>query len=215
MYKCEYCNRYLKEKHDKCPACGSTSFKKVQNYEELVIKTPPKDGYKVNLKNFEYEKKGNKPALYIGIFILIFVIIFSVNFALFPLEANGKFDFFVLPFILFAIFALIAGISTSSVFFKTARGVTKKSKNEIHKINKLAKNGILIKNLKYELKPKTINGSKTVYQIKIIYEIEKGKTKCFLSEPKYLTALGRDNGTVDLLIDPDDYNNYFIDFEIY
>jgi hypothetical protein len=45
--------------------------------------------------------------------------------------------------------------------------------------------------------------------------VEKGKTKCFESEPKYLTALGRDDGTVDLLLDPNDYNNYFIDFEIY
>ena len=81
----------------------------------------------------------------------------------------------------------------------------------------LSKNGVLIKNLKYEIKPVkgSINGRKTVYTIRVIYEMEKGKTKCFDSEPKYLSALGRDDGTVDLLFDPKDPNNYFIDFEIY
>ena len=42
-----------------------------------------------------------------------------------------------------------------------------------------------------------------------------GKTLSLVSESKYLTTLGREDGLVDLLIDPDDYSNYFIDFEIY
>ena len=76
---------------------------------------------------------------------------------------------------------------------------------------------MLIKNLNYTIKPldNQLKGPNTVYVIQVIYEIEKGKTKCFISEPKYLTALGRDDGTVDLLVDPNDYTNYFIDFEIY
>ena len=76
---------------------------------------------------------------------------------------------------------------------------------------------MLVKNLKYEIEPidKKINDNQTVYIIKVTYEFEKGKTKCFKSEPKYLTALGSADGTVDLLIDPNDSDNYFIDFEIY
>ena len=71
--------------------------------------------------------------------------------------------------------------------------------------------------MKYKVVPVkgAIQGDKTTYKVQVIYEIEKGKTKCFESEPKYLTALGRDDGTVDLLVDPDDYSNYFVDFEIY
>ncbi len=218
MYICEYCGRYLKKKYDKCPACGSTAFKKVQNIGEVVIKEPPKDGYKVNLKNFKYEKKGHRPGTIIGLWVLGFGLVFCSIFAYVGLKASDENTrWFGYIFVAFAVFAFISILKTAFTFFRESKKIIQGSNKDINKVKYLAKNGMLVKNLKYQIKPVKgmIQGDKTIYKIQVIYEIEKGKTKCFESEPKYLTALGRDDGTVDLLVDPNDYSNYFVDFEIY
>lgn len=213
MYICEYCGRYLKEKVDKCPGCGSSSFNKTQNIGEIVIKNPPKGGYKVNLINFKEQKKTYTPLILIGVTIFISILFFSLSFLKIGKE-NGAWG---IPFILFGIFAIISGLKEALVILSPAGKMRHQTNKDINKIKKLSQNGILIKNLKYSIKPidRQIDGPNTVYYLSVVYEIEKGKTMNFKSEPKYLTALGRDNGTVDLLIDPNDYTNYFIDFEIY
>lgn len=218
MFICEYCGRHLKKKYDKCPACGGTTFKKVQNIGEEIIKEPPKGGYKVNLKNFKYERKGHRPATIIGVWVIFFGITFCGIFASVGLSTKDEgFPLFGYVFVGFAIIAFISILKMAFTFLKSSKEIIQGSNKDINKVKYLANHGMLIKNLKYTIKPVKgmIQGDKTVYQIQVIYEIEKGKTKNFLSEPKYLTALGRDDGTVDLLIDPDDYSNYFIDFEIY
>lgn len=212
MYKCEYCNRHLKKKYDKCPACGSTSFKKIQNYGEEIIKTPPADGYILNLKNYSVEKNQEK-ALILALTFIMFVMITPLMIFLFVdlFRENSTF-----PKIVNILTIIVFLIGIVRIIIGTYK-MMPKSKVDFDKLKILSKNGILIKNLKYKIKAaeKEIKGKKTVYRIQIIYEIEKGKTKCFESEPKYLGALGRDDGTADLLVDPNDYSNYFIDFEIY
>ena len=218
MFICEYCGRHLKKKYEKCPACGSKSFKKVQNVGEEIIKEPPKDGYKVNLKNFKYERKEHRPITIVGIWVLLFGICFCSIFAVVGLTTSDEdFPLFGYVFVAFAVFAFVEILKMVLEFFGKSKEIISSSNKDINKVKYLAKHGMLIKNLKYQLKPVKgmIQGDKTVYKIQVIYEIEKGKTKCFESEPKYLTALGRDDGTVDLLVDPNDYSNYFVDFEIY
>ena len=92
----------------------------------------------------------------------------------------------------------------------------KKAKNNIERVNKLAKTGVLIKNIPYDLKPTgtIINGEK-IYYIQVLYESKSGKKIPLNSEPKYNTIMGDKDGTADLLIDPNDISNYYIDFEIY
>ncbi len=215
MYRCKYCNRHLKKKYDKCPACGSNSFEKINNIGQYVIKTPPKDGYKVNIENYKIEKKPGKIILLIGIFILFYILGFSSTFIFF--SSDEELDIFNIVFVLFGLIFLIVGFKTFYDFYKESKKITNPVNRNIKKAKELSKNGILIKNLNYKIKPvdKRIKGPLTVYKIQVLYEVEKGKTKCFESEPKYLTALGRDDVIVDLLLDPNDYNNYFIDFEIY
>ena len=57
MYVCNYCNRHLKEEYEVCPGCGATSFKTKSFLGEIVISDPPKDGYKLNVSNFETSEK--------------------------------------------------------------------------------------------------------------------------------------------------------------
>ena len=217
MYICEYCGRYLKKKYDKCPACGSTSFKKVQSIGEVVIKEPPKDGYKVNLQNFKYGRKAHRPATFVGLWVVVFGLAFCGTFAYVGLTMTKEEPHWAgYIFIGFAIIAFIGILSMAFAFFGSSKEIISGSNKDINKVKYLAHHGMLIKNLKYKIKSDGIaQGDKTVYRIQVIYEIEKDKTKCFESEPKYLTALGRDDGTVDLLVDPNDYSNYFLDFEIY
>lgn len=218
MFQCNYCKRFLKEKYKNCPGCGSDSFSKVSSFTEQIIKTPPIGGYKVKVTNYKFQKKGLIVPIIIIVYILVFVLLFDSIFIStgVTLTGNDGQGFFGFMYILFGIFALITPIRIVYVIGKAARKENKSINNDIDKVKKLSQHGILIKNLPYELKmDKKSSYTKPVYRIKVLYEIEKGRTLSLESEPKYLTTLGRENGTVDLLIDPDDYSNYFIDFEIY
>ena len=215
MFICEYCGRHLKKKYDNCPACGGTNFKKVQNIGEVRITEPPKDGYQVNLINFKEEKKSHWGSTFLLLWTLVFAYSFLLGIVSFFKAFDGL-EAIIIPAIFIGV-ACISIIPIIKLFFKNSKQIISTSNKDIKRIKYLSKNGMLIKNLKYKIKPvkNQIQGNKTIYRIQVIYEIEKGKTMNFESEPKYLTALGRDDGTVDLLIDPNDYSNYFIDFEIY
>ena len=217
MYQCNYCKRYLKEKYNNCPGCGSDSFKKVASFTEQIIKTPPEGGYKVQLNNFKFQKKGFIIPIVVILYIIFIVFIFDPMFISTGINMRDNDDkIFEIMFIIFGILALSVPIKIIYVIFKELNKENKNINKDINKVKKLSKQGILIKNLPYELKlDKNIVSGKPIYRIKVLYEIEKGRTLSLLSEPKYITTLGREDGTVDLLIDPDDYSNYFIDFEIY
>ncbi len=218
MYKCNYCKRYLKEKYKNCPGCGSDSFSKIASYTEKVIKTPPEGGYKVKLVNYKFKKKGLIVPIIVIAWIVLFLIIFNLQFFStgVNLASNDNDKYFGLIFIIFSLFVLITPIKMIYTIGKAAKDESNGINKDITKIKKLSQHGMLIKNLPYELVlDKKSNYYHPVYRIKVLYEIEKGRTLSLLSEPKYLTTLGREDGLVDLLIDPDDYSNYFIDFEIY
>ncbi len=215
MYICEYCGRYLKKKYDNCPACGGEKFKKVQNIGEVRITEPPKDGYQVNIINFKESKKSHWGSTFFLLWTLVFGFGFIFGILSFFKDFDGL-ENYIVP-VIFIGFAILCIFPIVSLFFKNSRKIISSSNKDIKRVKYLSKHGMLIKNLKYKIKPVNdhIQGNRTIYRIQIIYEIEKGKTMNFESEPKYLSALGRDDGTVDLLIDPNDYSNYFIDFEIY
>lgn len=219
MYKCNYCGRHLKKKRDNCPGCGANDFTKLQNYGEIVLKTPPKGGYIVNVENFKHKRKEHIVPFLVATYVFVGVFLLSAIFIFLPLNSTsvkvGGVDIANVIFAVIGGLFLIVGIKEGSKIMKMSKDVRNKEDNNIERVKYLSNHGILIKNLKYKLKDYSANGAKTIYKIQVIYEIEKGKTKCFESEPKFLSALGRDDGTVDLLVDPNDWSNYFIDFEIY
>lgn len=51
--------------------------------------------------------------------------------------------------------------------------------------------------------------------MQVEYENASGQIIPLKSEAKYNNVLSDKDGTVDLLIDPNDYSNFFIDIEIY
>ena len=82
MYICNYCNRVLKEEYEKCPGCGGSSFKTKAFLGDVIIKEPPKGGYKLNTKNFEKSLNTANIFIIIGLFLIIFPVISALPFLL-------------------------------------------------------------------------------------------------------------------------------------
>ena len=219
MYRCDYCKRYLKKKYDTCPACGGDKFTRFESYDYQVIKEPPEGGYKIDLTNYKIHKKPYSIPKWIMLLFVIIAVLFSGVFIKTGIDLFKEGDGEIVGGVIFIIFGIVMIISIITSTIKELKPFLyeeKKINNSMENIKKLKTKGILIKNLPYELKiadKKQIG--KKIYFIHVIFEIEKGHTLSLKSEPRYLGTLGRENGTVDVLIDPDDYKNYYIDFEIY
>lgn len=214
MYECDYCGRVLKNAYETCPGCGAVKFSKTKDSGPMKITKVPEGGYKLKKKNLKKDSFVWKFLLIFGIFwilitsssALIFLIVDSsiMNdtgesfFGIFPL-------LFDIPFLLVGIGIIIAAISSYRHY-----------KEKLNKIDKLAHVGVLIKNLPYEVKPSgTVINGVPIYCLVVEYKFDNGTTIPLRSEAKYDGRLAREDGTVDLLIDPNDTSNYFIDFEIY
>lgn len=110
--------------------------------------------------------------------------------------------FLLIPVFVGLIFALLGG------FFVF------KNHKIIKKIKYLSNNGKLVKGIPYTLEDSNVyeNGTQ-LKKIVVNYTLPNGVTRRLVSDLKS-NYYGNNDGFVDLLIDPNDENNYFIDFEI-
>ncbi len=213
MYICNYCKRNFKEKYELCPACGGNSFSEKAYLGATIIETPPKDGYKLDLSNFEEEKKRVRHSARIG-FIFSFVwFIMTFPILLFGFLSFGIGDYTVIIIGIFDALIIIA-VLIYSIFYKISS--LKFINSEVARIKKLSKKGLLVKGLSYKLDNtgEHIMGKYLHYYIEVTYENANGSKIPLTSEIKH-DVLNKKFETVDLLIDPDDYSNYYIDYEIY
>lgn len=224
MLVCNYCGRNLKNRYESCPGCGSNSFTENTSIGECVITTPPQDGYHVDLTNFNKQKKLAGIFKWVGIIFIIFSIIGIAPFILFA---------FILPFavegsqtgeavgvsatmIIFSLLFTIPAIAIPVGFIIGGKHFQKKADEEAERVEKLSKTGILIKNLPYEIVPTgTIINGREVYALKVKYRNAQGNEMSLISNPKYDHNINNPSGTADLLMDPNDANNYYIDLEIF
>lgn len=210
MLKCDYCGRHFKNELETCPACGSSSFKHVTYFKGERITEVPKDGYhvikpKIGLVYWILLLLG---IIFLVLPLSITSIVTIVGVTVAPAEEKILFLtplLFDLPFLFISI--NLIGIA---IFTK------KKHKELLNKIDYLRFHGTLIKGLEYKVKNSNVevNGNNIPILV-VTYENKAGKTMSLESEPKYNGILNNEDGTVDLLIDENDYSNYYIDFEIY
>lgn len=87
---------------------------------------------------------------------------------------------------------------------------------KIKALKQLAINGTLIKGIPYELVNTNISvNGRTLQAISINYKFPTGSVRNIKSLPLYkLKMSDLDSGLCDLLYDPSNYDNYYIDFEI-
>ena len=213
MRKCDYCGRYFKDMHEVCPGCGSAIFKSVHNFGTKKITEVPKGGYKLDNDNFKSDKKIFSIFYYVGIVIFVFGVVTSL-----PFFTAGAFigDLGMEIGMMGGFMSLAIPGLIGAIFFLIGRSGIKKYKENMKKLKVLSQKGLLIKNMPYKVKPTgTVVNGKKIYAIEVQYELDNGTIIPLQSEAKYDGVLARPDGTVDLLIDPDDLTNYFIDFEIY
>lgn len=215
MQICNYCGRNLKRDYDTCPGCGSTSFKKTNDFGEKVIKTPPKGGYVINIDNFENAKKTGIFIFWFG-FIFLFISAPMLPFPLMSIFVRDKDYLYGLTFSLMLIVVTIPFLIFSISFMIWGKNMQKKAKKSIKKLKKLAQEGILVKNIPFTIVPNGETGNNLQsYYIQVKYENELGQVIPLKSEAKYEQKTLDNISTADLLIDPNDNSNYFIDLEIY
>ena len=202
MYVCNYCNRVLKQEYEKCPGCGGTSFKNKAYLGEIVIETPPEGGYKLNVDNYKRALKNANILILVGTLMCTLPIVFTILFLfVFTIFLNG------------ALIAIILGI----ILIIWGNSYKKTTKKSLDKATKLATTGILVKSMPYQVINTGTMVMGTYYKcIKVNYKNSAGIEIPLYSETKYDIEEKKDkNKTVDLLIDADDYSNYFIDYEIF
>ena len=217
MYICKYCGRQLKEHYETCPGCGGVNFEEKAFLGETIIKTPPKGGYKLNLDNYNIHiKKIRKTSRIVNLAtILLFIIIpFPIILISILTVSSGDITDSVPYILLFTDMLIVSFIIGISLIIRYTS--IKKIKKDIEKLNKLKDYGMLVKGLKYEIKDdgSFIGNKKLHYYIEVNYKNANGSKIPLTSEFKYDTN-EKKYETVDLLIDQDDYSNYFIDYEIY
>ena len=216
MLVCNYCGRNFKNEYNTCPGCGSTIFNRVSDFGEKVIKKPPEGGYVINVDNFEKSKKMANIVKWIGWGLLIFMITFDLPFLLGGILAGQEDLLFGLTFSITSLVVTIPFVIISIVLISISKSMKKKAQENILRVKKLAKEGVLVKNMPYKLVSSgTEINNQPIYCIQVEYENSSGQKIPLNSEPRYNNKLSNKNGTVDLLIDPDDYSNYYIDLEIY
>ena len=90
-----------------------------------------------------------------------------------------------------------------------------KTNGSLKKAKELANNGKLIKNMPYRLEGSNtyING-RNVQKIVVDYIMPNGTIKTCVGDPRYDLKTGDEDGLVDLLIDPNNPDNYYLDFDI-
>ena len=216
MYKCNYCGRYLKNEYESCPGCGSTHIEKLNDTGVLKITDVPEGGYKINLNNIKKDNLGGVVLTIMGVVFLVMSATSLISFIVTDVFINSQLEEGVFSISIFSTLFDIPFIIVGILMLVGANKLKKKHKEKIEKIKYLSQHGVLIKNLQYHVKPTgTVINGRAIFCIEVMYKHENGTEIPLTSEGKFDGKLSREDGTVDLLIDPNDISNYFIDFEIY
>ena len=108
---------------------------------------------------------------------------------------------------------LLLGVALGLVITVISILIIIKNSKAIKKVKNLTTNGVLIKGLPYTMTDTTIEGKKAKI-IEIDYKMVNGTTMHLKGNPKYNYKTSNIAPYADLLIDPKDKNNYYIDFDI-
>lgn len=110
----------------------------------------------------------------------------------------------------FLIFTLLGGLAAGVGFNNVF-----KSRKRIKMIKYLNQNGMLVKNLPYYMEDTNVSINNHIIQRPVVdYRLPSGSTIKLYGDGRYDRKYRDEDGFVDLLIDPNNFNNYFIDFEI-
>ena len=162
--------------------------------------------YRIDRTNLKKERKfkllfGIGGGCFIGIFVVMLVA------HMLGLVEGMRADNPMLGIVLTSLF--------SGVFFWVAFDGVKKYNEKMAKYDYLEQYGRLERGLKYRLnRTGTVVNGREILQIVVDYELPSGSVVRLFGDGRYDHQYADADGLVDLLIDPNDPNNYYIDFSI-
>jgi len=162
--------------------------------------------YKIDRTNLRKERNFTIRNVVICVIFCIIVAIVLVLNIMGILESGNSDDSFwgILGFLLILGFCIWPIVDTN-----------KKYKEKMMKYDYLEQHGKLERGLKYSLQhANVLKDGKPVMRIKVDYKLDSGSTVELLSEMRLDHRIAGSNGLVDLLIDPSDPTNYYLDFHI-
>lgn len=90
-----------------------------------------------------------------------------------------------------------------------------KTNDRVKRLNVLANTGVLVKNLQYTMEPTGVRiNDREILAITVDYTLPTGSKIHLVGDPRYDRQQSDADGLVDLLIDPSDNSNFYIDFNI-
>ena len=157
--------------------------------------------YKINLDNLNKELTYRQTNLFCEILFIVSVFVIGLVYVIISKEN-------ILSYSIFILFVLC-------VIFIDSRKL-KKCKEKYKIYESLKYNGCLVKDLPYKLKFAGVkeNGSKELYIIEAIYKDEYGKEVKLLSDIRFDKKIGSETELIDALIDIQNPQNCYLDFEI-
>ena len=113
-------------------------------------------------------------------------------------------NMWILGFMLIPILFIVIGV----IFIS-------KINKRVKKINELNQTGKLVKNLPYRLERSNIEiNNRPLMKIVVDYRLSSGQTVTLEGDPIYENKIADEDNMVDLVIDENNPENYFLDFEI-
>ncbi len=205
MYQCIYCGNRTDDNNSPCTGCGSKDFKKYEPEKPTVITRPPQGGYTLKINNGEYNRyreeqdKKKLKKVFIGMVIMFIIFVFYIY-------KNTYSPMFPILLVMF-------GVILFTTILLAPKIIKRFYERRNYKHDHLARNGILVKNLPYKVITRDFpNHNYKFCTLEVKYEIN-GEMQTFMSHPFFDDNFPKDK--VDLLYDPDDLSNNYIDFNIY
>lgn len=110
---------------------------------------------------------------------------------------------------------LLIGAALGVIFTAIGIAMIHSHNKMIKKIKKLETSGKLIKGIPYKMEDTgTVIHNKSLQRIVVNLNMSDGTIHRFEGEPRYDYKNSDEDGLVDLLLDPNDLSNYYLDFEI-
>ena len=203
MRICKYCGRNFRSTVESCPSCGSNSFSDHPKRGEYAISIPPEKGYDIRTTYYQVS------------FLTSIILIVLSSFVAYWTLRNIVLEMFINGFMagidfLFTQPMVALMILVPLLLVVYGIGQARMALNKIEQLKVLSKNGVLIKHLPYKV---DMVGSNS-YILTMEYETPQGEIITLKSEPKPDTLIHDADGKADLLIDPNDYDNFYIEVDI-
>ena len=203
MRICKYCGRNFRSTVESCPGCGSNSFSDHPKRGEYAISIPPEKGYNIRTTYYTQNLLMVQLLVILDFFVLLgftrTVVDEVIHYGFITAINDIITSWFDILCIILAILLIVWGL-----------GKMNELNEKIAKLRIISFNGVLVKHLPYTLE----QISEKQYLIKIEYETPSGQMINLVSEPKGDDFIHDADGKVDLLIDPNDYSNFFIEVNI-